>query len=242
MQRLAWTEVALAMRVDPSHLVRLRPVHGSASVVATSTIEVDARLPDADIALTDRPDLALAVQAADCVPLFIADTTDRPLGPRGFARAVAAAHAGWRGLAGRVPARTVEALGREYGCRPENLIAVIGPSIGSCCYEVGLDVRDAFAGAGFGPDDLDQWFSTSPVRRASNPPLADLPPVPRAGHWFFDGWLAARQQLQAAGVPRHAIHCAELCTASHPKWLCSYRRDGSPAGRLAGAIRSRLRP
>ncbi len=60
----------------------------------------------------------------------------------------------------------------------------------------------------------------------------------RADRWFFDGWTAAREQLVEAGVPVAQIFIAGLCTASHPDILCSYRRDGSQAGRLAGAIRS----
>jgi copper oxidase (laccase) domain-containing protein len=61
----------------------------------------------------------------------------------------------------------------------------------------------------------------------------------RADRWFFDGWTAAREQLMEAGVPGAQIFAADLCTASHPDILCSYRRDGSPAGRIAGAIKSR---
>lgn len=228
-----WAEVARAMDVAATHLVRLNQVHGSAHVVAGVRAGPDDTLPAADIVLTDRLDLAVAVQAADCVPLLIADTG---------ARAVAAAHAGWRGLVARVPERTVAALGRERGSRPQDLIAVIGPSIGRCCYEVGLDVREQFAQAGVGEDALGRWFSSAPVPSARNPAMPGLSPMPRDRHWYFDGWLAARDQLVAAGVPETSIYCAELCTASHPTWLCSYRRDRSPAGRLAGAIRSRPRP
>jgi copper oxidase (laccase) domain-containing protein len=65
--------------------------------------------------------------------------------------------------------------------------------------------------------------------------------APRAGHEYFDGWGAAREQLEAAGVPLAQIAVAELCSASHPPWLCSYRRDGKAAGRMAAAIRPRLR-
>lgn len=230
------------MDVAASHLVRLTQVHGSAYVVAGSPAGQHGTFPTADIALTDCHDVAVAVQAADCVPLLIADTVGRTRHPGRSARAVAAAHAGWRGLAARVPARTVVALGRECGSRPRDLIAVIGPSIGGCCYEVGLEVHQQFVQAGFGATDLDRWFSSAPVPSARNPPMPGLSQPPRDRHWYFDGWLAARHQLAAAGVPEGSIYCAELCTASHPTWLCSYRRDGSLAGRLAGAIRSRIRP
>jgi copper oxidase (laccase) domain-containing protein len=59
----------------------------------------------------------------------------------------------------------------------------------------------------------------------------------RAGHWYFDGWQAARDQLESAGVPAAQIHLCALCTASHPGLLCSYRREGKGAGRIVAAIR-----
>jgi copper oxidase (laccase) domain-containing protein len=73
----------------------------------------------------------------------------------------------------------------------------------------------------------------------SNPSMAGLRADPRPGHWYFDSSRAAGDQLEAAGVARDQILVAELCTASHPGALCSYRRDGSAAGRIAGAIRAR---
>ena len=234
-----WPEVAAAMDVDVSHLVRLHQVHGATYIVAATPGE---SLPEADIVLTDREDLALLVQAADCVPLLIADTKGR-LDVNGRPiHVVAAAHAGWRGLAARVPERTVQALGREHGSDPADLIVVAGPSIGSCCYEVGFDVRQQFDEAGFGGDALSAWFSTAPTASVRNPPMPGLPPAAREHHWYFDAWRAVRHQLEAAGVPKGSIYCAELCTASHPDWLCSYRRDGVAAGRVAGVIRRRRRP
>ncbi len=130
-----WAEVADAMGVGADRLRRLRQVHGAAVVIAEQARDP---LPDADIILSTQPDLAVAVQAADCVPLLL---VDRRTG------AVAAAHAGWRGLAARVPGETVQAMARAFGSRPEDLLAAIGPAIGPCCYEVGEDVRQAMANA-----------------------------------------------------------------------------------------------
>ncbi len=70
---------------------------------------------------------------------------------------------------------------------------------------------------------------------------AVLKRAPRPDHWFFDGWSATREQLIEAGVPAAQIFGAGLCTASHPDVLCSYRRDGSPSGRIVGAIRCGMR-
>jgi len=106
--------------------------------------------------ISDAPDIAIAVRVADCVPLLMADRT------RGV---VAAVHAGWRGTVARVAVAAVDALGREFGTRPQDLIAAIGPNIGACCYEVGTELVDAF---GYGWDDL-QWFTVNAMKSAFIP-------------------------------------------------------------------------
>ncbi len=219
-----WSDVAEAIGVDAAHLVRLHQVHGGAAFVADHRPQL---LPTADIVVSDR-DNAIAVQAADCVPLLIADTR------RGV---VAAAHAGWRGLAASVPHAAVAAMAREFDSRPEDLIAAAGPSIGACCYEVGSEVRDAFIRADGNDGRVDRWFVSEPQPTAVNPSLPGVAAPARPGHWFMDTWAIVRAQLEDAGVPADRIHVAELCTASHPAWFCSYRRDGAPAGRLAAVIR-----
>lgn len=219
-----WTEVAQAIGVPLEMLVRMQQVHGSRTAQASARLDP----PVADILLNDDPEIAIAVQAADCAPVLMAD---RRTG------AVAAAHAGWRGLVARVPAGTVEALARTFGSRPDDLIVAAGPSIGSCCYEVGREVRDAFSAAGFSSDALGRWFLDRPDVSAGNPPRSGLLSG-RPDHWFFDGWRVVREQLEEAGVAPGHIHSSGLCTSSHSGAFCSYRRDGVRAGRMAGAIRT----
>ena len=94
-----------------------------------------------------------------------------------------------------------------------------GPSIGPCCYTVGAELMEAFRGAGQDHADLGRWF--------------------RHGERLqLDLWTANRDQLEAAGVPASAIHVSGLCTACHPDWFYSYRREGAAAGRLVGFIRA----
>jgi purine-nucleoside/S-methyl-5'-thioadenosine phosphorylase / adenosine deaminase len=218
----AWAEVAGAIGVERHGLVRGRQVHGAGVIVHRAG---DAPgLIDGDIIISDAA-VALAIQTADCIPLLIAD---RRTG------AIAAVHAGWRGLAARVPQIAVDALRRELASRTADLVAAIGPSIGACCYEVGEDVREAHLRAGFGGDALSKAFHDRPQASATNRSMKGLP-EPRPHHWYFDGWSLARHQLAAAGIPDNQIHVASLCTASH-ETLCSYRRDGASAGRMAAAI------
>jgi polyphenol oxidase len=225
----AWDQVAHAVNLTFDTLHRPRQVHGKAVVLPSP----HSRISPGDIIVTNDPLVGLAVQSADCVPLLIVDPTTK---------AVGAAHAGWRGLAAGVPAAVVQAMKKNFGSRGSDLFVAIGPSIGACCYEVGSDVRQAFS-AKFPESDVERWFSDEPKQLAHNPPMPNLRAKGRADHWFFDSWRSVRDQLEAAGVPPERMFPAELCTASHPHVLCSYRRDGTPTGRMAAVVRCQpLRP
>ena len=225
----AWDQVARAVDLTFETLHRPRQVHGKAVVLPSA----HSRISPGDIIVTNDPLLGLAVQSADCVPLLIVDPT---------MKAVCAAHAGWRGLAAGAPAAAVLAMKKNFGSRNADLFVAIGPSIGACCYEVGSDVREAFS-ARFPESDIERWFSDGPKQLANNPPMPKLRPDGRADHWFFDSWRSVRDQLEGAGVPPERMFPADLCTASHPHVLCSYRRDGTPTGRMAAAVRCQpLRP
>lgn len=217
----SWAEVGTMM--ETTRVVRLRQVHGKEAVIATPDEQGTAA---GDILLSREAGLALAVQAADCVPLLFADLVTGT---------IAAAHAGWRGMVAGVPQVTVAALQREFGCRPDDLLVAAGPSIGACCYEVGAEVREAFVAAGWGDEEIDSWFLSTPASWPGNPSMP-LPP-PRPDHWFFDGWACVRRQLAVAGVRGEQIFGAGLCTASHPDCFPSYRRDGARAGRIVGVIK-----
>lgn len=218
----SWAQVAAEIKAA-SGVTRLRQVHGRGVVMAT---DGDGTIPAGDILITGDRERAIAVQAADCVPLLFVDPS------KGV---VAAAHAGWRGLVAGVPQATVSALETEFGCRADDLLVAAGPSIGACCYEVGVDVRGAFIAAGWSEKEATSLFLDKPRPTPANPsmPLQSF----RPDHWFFDGWACARRQLEAAGIPADRIHFAELCTASHAEVLPSYRRAGARAGRIAGVIR-----
>jgi YfiH family protein len=211
----AWAAVATAMGVAPGQLARVHQVHGTTVVVRRAAGESAASnpLPEADIILSDDPSQAIAIQTADCVPLLVAD---RRTG------AVAAAHAGWRGLAAGVPAVTVRAMADAFGSRAPDLIVAIGPSISAAQYEVGEDVRARFASS-HPAQNVDAWFGLQT----------------RPGRWLFDGWASACDQLTQAGVPHTTIFNARSCTALYPDLFCSFRRDGRAAGRMAAAIRAR---
>jgi hypothetical protein len=213
----AWSQVAAAIGVEAGDLVRLRQVHGASVVVARRGAGQEP-LPEADILLAQDPALAIAIQTADCVPILIADKRTG---------AVAAAHAGWRGLASRVPTVAVDAMVREFRSRREDLIAAVGPSISAARYEVDLPVMEKFEKNGFSPEHIGRWFYDGHPDRE------------HPDHWYFDGSQSAHDQLAVAGVPVSQIHLARLCTATHSELLCSYRRDGTSSGRMAAVILAR---
>ena len=124
------------------NLATLQQIHSAAAVAACGRA---GNLGQGD-ALTERtPGAVVAVRTADCIPILLADARNR---------AVAAVHAGWRGTVAEIAARAVEAMAREFGTRPEDLHAAIGPGIGKCCYEVGPEVAAHFGFAGRAHIDL----------------------------------------------------------------------------------------
>jgi YfiH family protein len=208
-----WAEVAGRIGVSLENLLLIRQVHDAEVVFAPAGRIRPWSVPQSDVIASDDPASAIGVRVADCVPILLADA-------RG--RAVAAVHAGWRGVARRAPAAGVAALGEYSGVKPERLIAAIGPSIGRCCYEVGEETRAGFEALAHRTDDLDRWFSPGP-----------------AGKWYLDLWRATRDQLAAAGVPPSRIHVAGLCTKTHSDTFHTFRVDRERAGRMVAVIRAR---
>jgi len=214
----AWQALASAIGVAPDHVVSLNQVHGRQVVTIRRNIErevlrrMQEDRPQADAVISDAPDFALVVRAADCVPVLIGDSRTG---------AGAAVHAGWRGTAARVAIAAIDAMAQEFGSRPADLVVAIGPAIGPCCYEVGPDVVDAFAAAGHERYLIDRWFMT-----------------PRERQMRLDVAGANRDQLILAGVREENIHACGLCTAMHLDVLTSYRAEKDAAGRIAGVIRA----
>jgi YfiH family protein len=185
---------------------RAQQVHGVRVVCADG----DGDLGEADAALATRPGVEVGVVTADCVPVLLA--------ARG---AVAAVHAGWRGLAGGVIPQALEAL-RERA-PGGTLLAVVGPSIGPCCYEVDEPVLAALR-ARFG-DALDGALTPT-----------------RAGHARLDLRALARAALVAAGCAPAAVGVvADACTRCDVERFHSFRRDGAAAGRLLSWIEAPVR-
>ena len=178
---------AEAVGLEPGRLVAAGAVHGAEVARVDEPVGV---VRGCDTLITDRVGLALFATFADCYPLLLYDPARRALG---------LSHAGWRGSAAGVAVRSVEALRREYGSRPEYLVAGLGPGICAGCYEVSEEVAGRFDPVHARPVDGEQGRS-----------MLDLAAV-------------NVEQLVAAGVPREHVHVHGVCTRESPL-LPSHRR------------------
>jgi len=187
--------------------VYLSQVHGDRVLALDAQTVPGAHTADA--AWTREPGLACTVMVADCLPVLLA-------APQ--ARAVGAAHAGWRGLAGGVVERTIEAVCGGASCEPHDLVAWLGPCIGPDAFEVGADVLQAF---GAEPKPV----SSARFRYRPRP---DGQP-----RWLADLAGLARDRLAAAGVAR--VSGGGWCTVTDRSRFFSFRRDGV-TGRMAACV------
>ncbi len=180
----------------PAEPLWLTQVHGTRVVSA----EASGSGSEADACVARSPGRVCAVQSADCLPVLFADLAGT---------AVAAAHAGWRGLAAGVLERTAAAM----AVAPKELIAWLGPAIGPAAFEVGAEVREIFC--------------------ADDPAAAGAFAANERGRWQCDLAALARLRLARAGVTR--VFGGGWCTYSDPLRFYSYRRDGV-TGRMASLI------
>jgi len=180
----------------PSEPIWLRQIHGTTCINAATALTGT----EADAAFARQPGVVCAVLTADCLPVLFCDVAGT---------VVAAAHAGWRGLAAGVLEQTVAAM----NVPADQLLAWLGPAIGPQHFEVGDDVRMAF------------------LNQQPNSGLAFSPKT--NGKWLCDLYALARLRLEAIGLRR--ITSADFCTAGDPERFFSYRRDGA-TGRMASLI------
>jgi polyphenol oxidase len=222
-----------AIEARKMRVVGLRQIHSDiVYMVGKDDVPQGAQAPQGDALITREPGTLLVVQTADCLPILLVDTKQP---------AIAAIHSGWRGTVQRIAEKTVGRMQMEFGTRPQDLIAAIGPGISQCCYEVGHEVvkefsakfsnaREWFAGPFDALENNDNdpnwlpWLTMRPPGHASPAPKAKL-----------DLIAANRGILSAAGMQPEKIHSADLCTACRGDLFFSYRRERS-TGRMMAAI------
>ena len=210
-------------------LITLKQIHSGLTRRVTRA-DADSSLR-ADGLMTDDPEVMLGIQTADCVPVLVRD-------PR--THAVAAFHAGWRGTLKRIVEGGIGKMRLEFGSRPEELEAAIGPAIGACCYAVGEEVRSEFLSQfSYAPKLFSEIYDSDPVKEKY--PLLFL--TARApGHSNIGPNLhlnlieANRRQLLDAGLPAESIATAYRCTNCEPDTFFSYRAEHGFCGRMMSVI------
>jgi polyphenol oxidase len=208
-------------------LVTLRQIH---SDVIHHIGSLPRRQLSGDGLITSAPEILLAVQAADCLPVILVDVEHRAIG---------AFHAGWRGTVKRILEKAVGEMRRQFGSEPDRIKAAIGPGIHGCCYEVGLEVREKFESQFSYASHLFRETKVSdPAREKPLSLLYARPPghCPTPSSVFLDLVEANRRQLIDAGVRSTNITASRFCTACNPDLLFSYRAEKAVTGRMLGAV------
>lgn len=192
---------------DESHLVIPHQTHGTTVLTVDKTFlsldeeQRQQRLEGIDAVITNVPQICIGVSTADCIPIIIYDDVHH---------AAAAIHAGWRGTVARIVKKAVAALQAAYGSQPTELQAWIGPGISLKNFEVGQEVYDQFAEAGFQMECIAMKYEK----------------------WHIDLPMCNRMQLEEAGVPLQSIRQMAVCTYDQTDDYFSARRLGINSGRI----------
>jgi polyphenol oxidase len=184
--------------------------------------------------MTDVPGLLLVIRTADCLPVFLVDSKNR---------AAAAVHCGWRGTEKRILEKAARAMVQAYGSEPREMLAALGPCIGSPCYEVGAEVREGFRRAGFPPAvfiEYQERGTRTASHEAGHVPvphparLAEAPGHPERSLLDLRAanvWLLGRLGLKKKNI----LDSGSACTHCEP-YLLSYRRDPGDSRRMYNFI------
>ncbi len=153
--------------------------------------------------ITDKPQVALVTFHADCVPVYFLDPVKKVIG---------LVHAGWRGTVKKIGGKMIQRMREDFSCQPDNILVGVGPSVGPCCFEVGLEVAEEF--------------------RYAFPSYREdiiLPGVNEEKR-MVNLWKANAVCVQEMGVPETNITMPDLCTACHPDFFFSHRKMGNERG------------
>ena len=221
-----------AVTGDPATpLIVIRQFHSNLITRVTRDDIGRERPRKADGVISTEPGLLIGVQVADCIPVLVADRKKRIVG---------AFHAGWRGTVKRIVELGIGRMRAEFGCKPQDLIAAIGPGIGPCCYSVGEEVISEFQSQFAYADELfHEVYDADPVRQRypmlfltqRAPGHSDIGP-----QTHLDLVEANRHQLLDAGLKPKAIQIVGGCTSCQRDLFYSHRASRGHAGRLMAVI------
>lgn len=166
---------------------------------------------DADAMITNIPDVPLMIYTADCVPIVLVDT-DKKI--------IADIHAGWRGTYGEIVVKTIKSMLNNFGSRPEDIVCIIGPAIGSCCYEVS--------------EDLVNKFNTIVTNKECKFYII------KEDRFYIDLTKINSYLLEKCGVKKENIHNLNICTSCQNDRFYSYRKDNKTDKRIGTIVQIKL--
>lgn len=209
-------------------LVTLRQIHSDVIHVITS---LPAETLAGDGLITNVPGITLGILTADCFPVLLADPKNKAIG---------AFHAGWRGTVARIAEKGLGLMRREFGSRPEDVYAAIGPGIQQCCFEVGEEVKTKFESQFAYAGKLFREIKDSDPVREKYPLLFMNMRAPGHGDLcvklHLDLEEANRRQLVSLSVKPSRIFTASECTACNIQRFFSYRAEKGKTGRMMAVI------
>lgn len=206
--------LAKALNREYEDITAVSQIHSTKVIKVTNKergmgISRDRGVVQADGLITNEKGIVLSAYFADCVPIFLLDPVNKAIGM---------VHSGWRGTAYKISDNAIKMLDKEYGSKPKDIIAAIGPSICRECYEVSEDVKLEFE-KGYSKDEVEAIFDNK-----------------GNGKYQLDLWMANRIVLKNAGIAEENIEVTDICTCCNSKVLFSHRASQGKRGNLGGFI------
>jgi YfiH family protein len=190
--------IATAFDLTHRPLILLNQSHQDGILLLKKPVEALLSFLEYDAMITDTPDMILGIKTADCIPILIVDRKKR---------VIAAIHAGRRGTSLQITKKVLRKMEEKFGCLPEELLIALGPSIGSCCYEIDEKVF------------LRDWEPFS---------------VPKGnGKWMVDLSEINITQMKEEGIKEKQISRIDLCTSCYTDLFFSYRKGGQTGRQLS---------
>ena len=207
--RQNWKMLATAFNVEVEQFFVVNQVHGDRILIIDNHVGglISHQSNQYDAIITDQQGLAIGIKTADCVPIMFIDRIKRIVG---------VAHAGWKGTSLNIAAKVVDTFIKKFSCRVDDITAVIGPSIGPCCYQVDEVVFNSM----IGDKNQESFFSPCCIK----------------GRWMLDLPLANKFQIIGRGISPTNVYATDYCTSCNTDIFFSHRREGGNTGRQLNFI------
>ncbi len=213
--RIGWDQNDLSgdladiLEVDKSKIYTVKQVHGIEVEIIKDQHAENTSTKERDGLITNLNDIVLTSYHADCVPLYFYDRVKKVIG---------IAHSGWKGSLNNISKEMIEAFKQEFSSDTDDIVVAIGPSIGSCCYEIQEDVARQFR---------EKFTDSAEIILVEDDKM------------YLDLWKINKSNLLNSGISQENIMESDFCTSCNIDYLYSYRRENTK-DRMIGAIKLSL--